>query len=248
MRGFTSVVRLPLFLIVVFTISAAAQEQPENNQFNGLDYTLQKPAKNERYAKKKFGDHLFISGEAGLILDRSAGSLFATPGLGLRAGLTVGDWFSPVHGMRVGLNAGLHNGLAGVNPYFVGLSADYLMNITSLLHKDNPVRMFELIGVAGGEYQLLYRTGNWSHAGGFRLGMQTRFNFSPLTFFYLEPRIGIYSDGIDGIKTWMRYDWEASLMAGLGYRLLSDPVRRKAPFSEPIKVFSFLREAVWRLH
>ena len=95
MRGFTSVVRLPLFLIVVFTISAAAQEQPENNQFNGLDYTLQKPAKNERYAKKKFGDHLFISGEAGLILDRSAGSLFATPGLGLRAGLTVGDWFSP---------------------------------------------------------------------------------------------------------------------------------------------------------
>ena len=85
MRGFTSVVRLPLFLIVVFTISAAAQEQPENNQFNGLDYTLQKPAKNERYAKKKFGDHLFISGEAGLILDRSAGSLFATPGLGLRA-------------------------------------------------------------------------------------------------------------------------------------------------------------------
>ena len=77
MRGFTSVVRLPLFLIVVFTISAAAQEQPENNQFNGLDYTLQKPAKNERYAKKKFGDHLFISGEAGLILDRSAGSLFA---------------------------------------------------------------------------------------------------------------------------------------------------------------------------
>lgn len=74
MRGFTSVVRLPLFLIVVFTISAAAQEQPENNQFNGLDYTLQKPAKNERYAKKKFGDHLFISGEAGLILDRSAGS------------------------------------------------------------------------------------------------------------------------------------------------------------------------------
>ena len=36
---FTSVVRLPLFLIVVFTISAAAQEQPENNQFNGLDCT-----------------------------------------------------------------------------------------------------------------------------------------------------------------------------------------------------------------
>ena len=42
MRGFTSVVRLPLFLIVVFTISAAAQEQPENNQFNGLGLYLAK--------------------------------------------------------------------------------------------------------------------------------------------------------------------------------------------------------------
>lgn len=42
MRGFTSVVRLPLFLIVVFTISAAAQEQPENNQFNGVGLYLAK--------------------------------------------------------------------------------------------------------------------------------------------------------------------------------------------------------------
>ncbi len=183
MRGFTSVVRLPLFLIVVFTISAAAQEQPENNQFNGLDYTLQKPAKNERYAKKKFGDHLFYF-RGGRPDSRSFGRFFVRYSrFGASCRIDGRRLVSPVHGMRVGLNAGLHNGLAGVNPYFVGLSADYLMNITSLLHKDNPVRMFELIGVAGGEYQLLYRTGNWSHAGGFRLGMQTRFNFSPLTFF-----------------------------------------------------------------
>lgn len=62
MRGFTSVVRLPLFLIVVFTISAAAQEQPENNQFNGLDYTLQKPAKNERYAKRNLATIFLFQG------------------------------------------------------------------------------------------------------------------------------------------------------------------------------------------
>ena len=44
MRGFTSVVRLPLFLIVVFTISAAAQEQPENNQaVQILAYAKTKP-------------------------------------------------------------------------------------------------------------------------------------------------------------------------------------------------------------
>lgn len=62
MRGFTSVVRLPLFLIVVFTISAAAQEQPENNQFNGLDYTLQKPAKNEGMLKRNLATIFLFQG------------------------------------------------------------------------------------------------------------------------------------------------------------------------------------------
>lgn len=240
--GFRRVVRCVCLSAILCTWSAVAQEQAPAReqetgqeqqpatQFNGLDYVLQKPARNERFAKKKFGDHLFVSGEAGVMMNRSAGSLFVSPGLGLRSGITVGDWFTPVHGARLGLNAGLHNGLGNVNPYFAGVSVDYLMNLSALLHKDNPARMFELIGVAGGEYQLLYRRGNWSHAGGFRLGMQTRFNFSPLTFFYLEPRVGIYSDGVDGIKTWMRYDWEASLMAGVGYRLLSAPVRRHEPF------------------
>lgn len=225
-------VRGAMLLMVLCAWSALAREQAPGDtlRFNGLDYMLQKPARNERFARKKFGDHLFFSGEAGVIMDRSAGSLFVTPGIGLRSGIAVGDWFTPVHGVRVGLNAGLHNGLASVNPYFVGFSADYLMNLSALLRKDNPARMFELIGVAGGEYQLLYRRGNWTHGGGFRLGMQTRFNFSPLTFFYLEPRVGIYSDGIDGISTWMHYDWEASLMAGLGYRLLAAPVRRHEPF------------------
>ena len=248
MRGCRGVVRYACLLMVLCAWSASAQTQEAANndttQFNGLNYMLQRPAKNERFARKKFGDHLFFTGEAGVTAVRSAGSLFATPGIGLRGGLAVGDWFTPVHGVRLGLNAGVHNGLGGVNPYFAGLSADYLMNLSALLHKDNPVRMFELIGVAGGEYQLLYRRGNWTHGGGFRLGMQTRFNFSPLTFFYLEPRVGIYTDGIDGISTWMRYDWEASLMAGLGYRLLSAPVRRHESFwgANQGLFFLFLRD------
>lgn len=234
MRGCKGAVRCACLLMVLCAWSASAQTQEAANndttQFNGLNYMLQRPARNERFARKKFGDHLFFTGEAGVTAVRSAGTLFSTPGLGLRSGLTVGDWFTPVHGVRLGLNAGLHNGLGEVNPYFAGLSADYLMNLSALLHKDNASRIFELIGVTGGEYQLLYRRGNWTHGGGFRLGMQTRFNFSPLTFFYLEPRVGIYTDGIDGISTWMRYDWEASLMAGLGYRLLSAPVRRHESF------------------
>ena len=229
MRSFISAARYMLLIVFALSFRAMAQQQETESQFNGLDYILQKPAGNEKYGSKKFGDHLFFTGEAGIMADRSHNRMFIPAGIGARAGLTVGDWFTPVHGIRLGLNAGLHNGSL-VNPYFAGLSVDYLMNLTALLHKDNPSRIFELIGVAGGEYQLLYHRRQWTNGGGFRLGLQTRFNFSPLTFFYLEPRFGVYSDGIDGVETWMNYDWEASLMAGFGYRLLPAPVRRNALF------------------
>ncbi len=211
--------------------TAQAQEPRRGStQFNGLDYLLQKPAKNEKFESKRFGDHLFFAGEGGITMLRNANSWFATPGVGGRIGVSVGDWFTPVHGVRLGVNAGWHNGVGGHDPYFTGLTADYLMNITALLHKYNPSRMFELIGVAGLEYQLLYGHNQWTHTGGMRLGMQTRFNMSPLTFFYLEPRFGIYADGIDEVKTWRHWDWEASLVAGFGYRLLSEPVRKNKPF------------------
>ncbi len=211
--------------------SAQKQElKQEELPFNALEHLLQKPAKNEKFASKRFGDHLFFAGEGGITMLRNTPSWFRTPGIGLRSGISVGDWFTPVHGARLGINVGLHNGTDGHDPYFVGVSADYLMNLSALLRKDNPARMFELIGVAGLEYQLLYRHAKWAHAGGFRLGMQTRFNISPLSFFYLEPRFGIYTDAIDEVKTWRKWDWEGSVMAGFGYRLLSDPVRKREPF------------------
>ncbi len=201
-----------------------------SSQFNALDYVLQSPAKNEKFASKKFGDHLFLTGEGGITMLRTPNYWFATPGVGLRAGVAVGDWFTPVHGARVGISGGWHNGEGGHNPYLIGVSADYLMNLSSLLRKDNPNRRFEFIGAAGLEYQLLYRRGDWFRAGGLRLGLQTRLNFSPLTFFYLEPRFGIYTDGIDAQKTWRHWDWEGALMAGFGYRWLSEPVRKNTPF------------------
>ena len=199
--------------------------------FNGLNYMLQKPLGNERYTTKKFGDHLFVTGDVGLTLDRNPSSLFSSSGLGSRVGISVGDWLTPVHGIRVGVSGGFHNGLADKNPYLASVSADYLMNISSLLHGDDPNRLIDVLAFGGVEYQLLYQKGNWTHAAGFRLGFQPRVYISPLTFFYIEPRIGIYTDNIDREKTWLKYDWEASLMAGFGYRLLTAPQRHNVAFA-----------------
>lgn len=238
-----SVMRLFLMWTVFAVCTASAQEpysrqgQPgkylkeDSLSFNGLNHMLQKPSGNERYAEKKLGDHLFFTGDVGVMTNRKPSSLFSPSALGGRVGLSVGDWFTPVHGIRIGVGGGFHNGPADKNPYLASLSADYLMNISSLLRGDNPDRLVDILGIAGMEYQLLYQKGKWSHAGGLRLGLQSRIYFSPLTFFYIEPRMGIYSDNIDGETTWLKYDWEASVTAGFGYRFQSAPKRRVVDFA-----------------
>ncbi len=82
------------------------EQKQEETSFNALDYLLQMPAKNEEFASKRFGDHLFLSGEGGITMLRSKDAWFRTSGVGLRAGVSVGDWFTPVHGARLGINVG----------------------------------------------------------------------------------------------------------------------------------------------
>ena len=203
--------------------AAAATDGPVviDSTMNALDYVLQRPAPAERFAQKRFGDRLFISVEAGLERMRPNTSLTGPSSEnGFRAGFTIGDWVTPVHGWRLGVNAGRHYGMRDYKPYFAGLSLDYMMNLSALLRGDNPSRRFELVGTMGLEGQALHRDGHrlWWAAGA-RIGLQPRVYVTSSTYIYLEPRLGVYDDRIDDVKTWHKYDWNASLMLGLGYRM-----------------------------
>lgn len=191
----------------------------EDHSFNALDYVLQKPAANELFSPKKLGDHMFITGEGGATWMHSPRQFIGHPESGVRAGIAVGDWFTPVHGWKIGINTGRHKNSVSGAYYFGGISVDYLMNLSALAGKYDPYRKFEFIGVAGVEYQMLFRHGSKWGAAGAHIGLQARYNVTPSTFVYVEPRFGIYSDGVDGVRTWQRYDWEASVMVGFGYRL-----------------------------
>lgn len=190
----------------------------EHVQFNALDHVLQKGYGNEHFQNKKFGDRLFITVDGGLTSMHSKNALMRINKPRFQVGISVGDWFTPVHGIRLGVNGGEYGSSTGTPKYF-GFSADYLMNLSSLVRKDNPNRTVEVIGLAGAELQVVRNNGSWSVNPGFRLGVQTRFNVSRSTFLYIEPRIGIYTDNIDGAKSFLGYDYQASLMVGLGYRL-----------------------------
>ena len=93
---------------------------------DAFDYLLQKPLKNETFSNKKLGDHLFLMGGVGLNWLNVDG---ASPSP--QASLMMGDWLTPVHGVRVGAKAGwMHYG-AGKNKY-IGAELDYLLNLTAL--------------------------------------------------------------------------------------------------------------------
>ncbi|MCM1401386.1 MAG: hypothetical protein NC189_05180, partial [Bacteroides sp.] len=68
-----------------------------DSTMNALDYVLQRPAPSPRYEHKRFGDRLFLTGAVGPDWTRSKdGQLGATSRTGVRGGLSVGDWVSPV--------------------------------------------------------------------------------------------------------------------------------------------------------
>ena len=111
MRKERNIYNLPLrdilFAVLAGLFMIPAWGQKPERETNALDYVLQKPAMNEKFKKKRFGDHLFIAPEAGVTFMRG-NSPFWYHSYGGRVGLTVGDWLTPVHGLRLGLNAGVH--------------------------------------------------------------------------------------------------------------------------------------------
>lgn len=187
---------------------------------NALDHRLQRPLPNEYFPGNKIFDHLFITVDgAPTFTHRSDGNFIGKPDLGARGGISVGDWFTPVHGLKLGVSFGQRKEHLADKHQFVGVSLDYMMNLSALALKYNPRRTVEFIGVAGLEYQRRFRTSPHANVFGAHIGLQTRFNVSRYTFLYIEPRLGLYSDGVNTRTSWQRYDWEASVFVGLGYQL-----------------------------
>lgn len=213
--------------IALTAVPAMATSVQNDNHFkaidstmNAMDYLLQKPDPNEKFESKKFGDHLFISAGGGLDWTRgSENSLGQHDKFGYRFGISMGDWITPVHGWKVGFEAGKHYGVNKSQPNFVAIEADYLMNLSSLLRGYSADRRFELLGLAGVEVEGVFADGKKKMAAGVHLGFQPRVYVSPTTYLYLEPRLGAYTDGIDMADTWHKYDWNASVMLGIGFRM-----------------------------
>ncbi|MDE5656697.1 MAG: hypothetical protein K2I19_06465, partial [Muribaculaceae bacterium] len=192
---------------------------------NAIDHVLQKPLGSPVYEHKRFGDRLFLSAGGAI----SAYGHRPADGFrpGLQAEISLGDWITPVHGWRVNLDGGVHSRFTGENwKVFGAVSADYLMNFSSLLRGDNPDRRVEVIGALGAEYQRIRYSGLWGNEIGLRAALQLRFNVQRNLYIYAEPRLSLLAGtrfSGDGMR---RFRPDLSFNIGLGYRLLDKQQRQ----------------------
>lgn len=228
--------KLPLALLAVFSLCSLNLEARHNMHLNdtvtvgmnAIDHILQRPLGSPVFDNKRFGDHLFISGGAGISVlgtaleDRDNRSIRPS----YRFGVSLGDWVTPVHGWRIGAAFGSHSKREGTTtPYFGSISADYLMNFTALLRGHNPYRCFELIGGLGIEYQRIRNNGVFGNEYGARASIQARVNATRSMYVYLEPSLTMLAGTKLMNNDWRRFKPDVGINIGIGYRLLGKKER-----------------------
>lgn len=228
--------KLPLLLLAAFSLCSPNLEARHNVHLNdtvaigmnAIDHILQRPSGNPVFDNKRFGDHLFISGGAGISVlgtsleNRNGQSIRPS----YRFGINLGDWITPVHGWRIGATFGSHSKRKGdTTPYFLSVSADYLMNFTTLLRGYKPYRRFELIGGLGAEYQRIRNAGMFGNEYGVRASIQARINATRSMYVYIEPSLAMLTGYDLAPDDWHRFKADASINIGIGYRLLGKKER-----------------------
>lgn len=208
-----------LLVCMPMGIKAQFQQKKDNirqkENIKASDYMIPKRRRADKFESKEGTEHLFISAGSGMVRLFNTGSGFA--GHGPKASLYVGNWITPVIGIRSGMDYSMWKGNAATN--LVGISVDYLINISAFAARYNPMRLFEVIAVGGASYQVTMKKGMKPiHSYGLHAGVQAKFNVSPAFDLFIEPQLGVYPDRIDNHFSWRRYDVIASIMMGITYK------------------------------
>lgn len=201
--------------------------------YGALKYAIQKVPANERFPKgERFSEHMFFSAGISpfMILTGNNGNR----SISMSGNIMVGKWLTPMHGLRVGLQAGYIPTKKNFDTKtkLFGGTIDYLMNISALAYQYDYNRFFEVIGVAGIDVGTSWVDNSHALYAGGHLGLQTKFHVSPTVDFFVEPRLQLYTDEVDQTKTWRGYKAGLGLMAGVSYNIVPMNLRRSSiPFN-----------------
>lgn len=171
----------------------------------------------EKFSSRKGVEHLFFSAGSGMgyLLDMGSGRAARGP----VASLYAGNWITPVIGIRGGFDYGMWRLPGGTKTNLMGVSADYLVNLSAFAARFNPRRLFELVGSLGIGYRALATKGAPTiHTYGLRTGLQAKFNVSSAFNLFIEPQLMLYPDRVDNAYSWRRFDLNAVVMVGITFK------------------------------
>lgn len=209
-------------LLMCLSVEIMAQQQDKGDihpqkevNIKAAEHIIPKRKEIERFESRKGTEHLFISMGSGMTWLLDTGSGFTAHGP--KSSLYVGNWMTPVIGVRGGVDYSMWKGKTATN--LVGVSVDYLINISTFAAGNDPQRFFEVIAIGGVSYQATMRSGMKTiHSYGLHGGVQGKFNISPAFNLFIEPQLAVYPDRIDNRYSWRRYDMTASAILGVTYK------------------------------
>ncbi|MFA6871333.1 MAG: hypothetical protein WCQ82_03805 [Bacteroidaceae bacterium] len=153
---------------------------------------------------------------------------------GVKVNSYIGKWLTPVHGVRAGIAIGLleNDNVESNKLKMIGLSVDYLMNISALGWGYNKDRKWELLGTVGLGYDYTKVNGVGAHVGNMHFGLQSKWYLTPCSDFFLEPRLYLYTDNLDRQSSNARgYNLGTGLQVGITHHFVPTIARKaKSPF------------------
>ena len=173
------------------------------------------------FANKGWAEHLYFEGGFGV-------NFMATRMIhqfGAQGEAALGKWFTPEHGARLTIKGGRYR-MAEQRTRFVGIGLDYTLNLHSVARPDYmKPRRFEMHGVFGADVSVSNRAGNRDFGFGVHVGLRSQVKLMRYNYLYVEPRVGVLSNGVTQLPTWHQMRPYAEIMAGLGFRRMEKEER-----------------------
>lgn len=192
-----------------------------------LEETRCRRINNAQFKFKPFQHYFFVQGSVGAITPLSfrllsTGNVLHT--FQPAARLSVGKWFTPIHGLRLYAEGGrIKQGATLSTHNYLGLGAEYLWNITNAIGKGYlDYRPFEAALGVGFNAGSLTTTGKAFNPA-FSASLQAHYNIDKRWSIFLEPQLRVYGkDFLANVGP--NFDPVASVMIGTQFRTIGyDP-------------------------
>lgn len=198
----------------------------------GYHTLLLRKSRNAAFRQLPFQHHLFVEGAAGIITPLSE-SIIRTNAvahtLQPAARLSIGKWFTPVHGLRLyGEGGRLKQGRNMGGDTFMGVGAEYLWHMTNSIGSGyrtyRPIELILALGFHSGDLMDKGEPFNPAFSG----ALQLHYNIDKRWSIFMEPQIRVYGSQFLA-SVGPNFDPVASLMlgarlrtVGYSYRLACD--------------------------